>query len=100
MEKNALEASRLGETVTVGCQHVGRDQVRFWVNNPAFMSQDIQNQVFKRSLSTKGAGHGLGTFSMKLLREKYLGGKVDFHSRVGEGTTFEIVPPLEPRQPG
>ncbi len=45
-------------------------------------------QMFHRSFSTKGTGRGLGTYSMKLLSERYLGGSVTFRSIPGEGTTF------------
>jgi signal transduction histidine kinase len=44
--------------------------------------------VFQRSFSTKGTGRGLGTYSIKLLTERYLGGRVWFESAEGHGTTF------------
>jgi sensor histidine kinase regulating citrate/malate metabolism len=46
--------------------------------------------MFKRSFTTKGIGRGLGTYSMKLLGEKYLKGKVGFESSKQNGTTFYI----------
>jgi sensor histidine kinase regulating citrate/malate metabolism len=47
-------------------------------------------QVFMRSFSTKGVQRGLGTYSMKILGEQYLGGKVDFETNPKNGTTFYI----------
>lgn len=87
MVKNALEASSTGETVTLGC-HAGADFIEFHVHNPAVMPRTVQLQIFQRSFSTKGGGRGLGTYSMKLLSERYLNGKVYFTSQLDQGTTF------------
>lgn len=93
MLKNALEASEPGETVSVGGAAEGGRAV-FSVNNPAVMPKEIKLQVFNRSFSTKGAGRGLGTYSIKLLGERYLKGETGFTSEPGEGTTFTIKLPL------
>ena len=92
MVKNALEASGRGATVTVSCEEID-DGVRFWVHNPGFIPRNVQLQLFHRSYSTKGEGRGLGTFSMKLLTEKYLGGKINFISTRAGGTTFMVSLP-------
>lgn len=90
MLKNALEATPRGGLVTIGCEEQGR-QVVFRVHNPTVMSENVRLQVFQRSFSTKGqAGRGIGTYSIKLLGEDYLGGRVSFTSQEPEGTTFEI----------
>ncbi|MFW5692278.1 MAG: sensor histidine kinase [Chloroflexota bacterium] len=94
MLKNALEASDNGTTVTVGCDH-NTTHARFFVHNPAFMPRKVQLQVFQRSFSTKGAGRGLGTYSMRLLSEKYLNGTVSFVSTEEQGTTFYAEYPIE-----
>jgi signal transduction histidine kinase len=91
--KNALEAVKAGETVTVGCR-AEDGRVEFRVHNPGVMPRDVQLQMFKRSFSTKGQGHGLGTYSVKLLTENYLAGKVDFMSTPEDGTTFRVAYPL------
>ncbi len=89
MIKNALEASQAGELVTLGClARAGR--VVFWVHNPGVISPEARLQIFQRSFSTKGAGRGLGTYSIKLLGERYLRGKVSFTSSAARGTTFKI----------
>ena len=93
MVKNAVEASSVGDTILMGCQQVG-NQLRFWVHNTRYIPRDTQLQIFNRSFSTKGAGRGLGTYSMKLLGERYLGGKVTFTSHPMTGTTFQIFIPL------
>ncbi len=89
MIKNALEASMPGSTVTLLCSKSG-ENTRFSVHNSTFISPDIQLQLFKRSFTTKGVGRGIGTYSMKLLGEKYLKGKVGFKSSQENGTTFYI----------
>ncbi len=94
MVKNALEATPAGGKVVVSCHRAG-NKVEISVNNPSFMPREIQLQLFQRSFSTKGAGRGIGTYSMKLLSEKYLGGKITFTSEKDSGTTFTASYPLK-----
>lgn len=90
MVKNALEASSPGQTVTISA--IKSDQkLKIAVHNIRFIPRDIEMQVFMRSFSTKGAQRGLGTYSMKVLGEQFLGGTVDFTTTEAEGTTFFIV---------
>lgn len=94
MLKNGLEASSRGQTVTLSADC--RDGVvAAHVHNPSVIPQDVQLQIFNRSFSTKkGTGRGIGTYSMKLLGEKYLKGQVFFASTPESGTTFTIALPL------
>lgn len=89
MVKNALEASLPGSPVRLSC-HYADGKIRFSVNNENYMEKDIQLQLFQRSFSTKGFDRGTGTYSMKLLGEKYLKGKVGFDTSRESGTTFYI----------
>lgn len=89
MLKNALEAEKQGQTISLGAD-VKEDHIRFWVRNPSVMTEKIKEQVFQRSFSTKGKGRGLGTYSIKLLGEKYLGGQVGFETNQVQGTCFYI----------
>lgn len=93
MVKNALEATAPGETVTLGCNQRG-EAIEFWVHNPGYIPRRVQLQVFQRSFSTKGLGRGLGTYSIKLLGERYLKGKVSFTSSPEMGTIFQASFPL------
>ncbi len=95
MVKNALEACEPGEVVTLGCKQQGQF-AQFWVHNPAYMPRHVQLQVFNRSFSTKGKDRGLGTYSIKLISERYLQGKVSFSSSKSQGTVFTAVFPLWP----
>ena len=93
MVKNGLEGSAENETVRLSCQS-SKTGIEFLVHNPQFMPRHVQLQVFQRSFSTKGKNRGLGTYSMKLLGEQYLRGKVSFTSYPEGGTTFRIWLPL------
>jgi hypothetical protein len=84
---NALEASHPNETIEIGCRDLG-GEVELWVHNPGVMPEPVRAQIFQRSFSTKGGGRGLGTYSIKLLSERYLKGAVTFRSTPAEGTCF------------
>ena len=92
MTKNALEASKPGEIVTLGCE-ADEQGAAFWVHNPGFIPPKIQLQIFQRSFSTKGSGRGLGTYSIKLLSERYLKGHASFGTSPEQGTVFRVVCP-------
>ncbi len=87
--KNALEAIEEGATVTLRSCLDG-DTICFDVCEEAVMSPEVQVQIFSRSFSTKGSGRGLGTYSIKLITEKYLQGRVSFISNEEEGTVFTL----------
>jgi len=96
MVKNGLEATASAGVVRLGCEPAGAPggpapAVRFWVHNQGAMAPEVQLRVFQRSFSTKAErGRGLGTYGMKLLGERLLGGRVAFTSTPEAGTTFEI----------
>ncbi len=98
MIKNALEASKPGDTVTVSCARQDGG-LTISVNNPGVMPDEIQSRIFTRAFSTKGRGRGLGTYGMKLLTEDYLGGYVSFTSDDIGGTTFRAALPEELKEP-
>lgn len=90
--KNALEASQKGQTVLVSYSNDHGPVIA--VHNDTAMSEEIRLQMFQRSFSTKeGRGRGVGTYSVKLLTERFLQGTVEFVSTPGEGTTFTICLP-------
>jgi signal transduction histidine kinase len=91
--KNALEATRQGNTVVVRGEHLATE-TSISVHNPELIPRDIQLQLFQRSFSTKGGeGRGVGTYSVRLFAEQYLRGKVGFESVPGAGTSFRVVIP-------
>ncbi|MCC6650959.1 MAG: sensor histidine kinase [Candidatus Eisenbacteria bacterium] len=91
--KNALEATPPGGTVTVSAELDG-NELTASVHNDGVIPEAIQLQIFQRSFSTKGgAGRGIGTYSVKLLTERYLKGQAQFVSNDRIGTLFVIVVP-------
>jgi PAS domain-containing protein len=90
MVKNALESTISGGKVVLGCEPLKDESFRFWVHNDAFIPMEIQTQLFYKSTSTKSSERGLGTFSMRLVGEKFLKGKVNFTSSEKDGTLFMI----------
>ena len=92
--KNALESSQPGHIVTVGFESM--DGPSFSVHNDGMMSESVQCQIFQRSFTTQpGAGHGIGSFSIKILTE-LLKGTVSFTSTMESGTTFTVRLPVSP----
>jgi hypothetical protein len=92
--KNALEATKAGQSVVHGCRREGMEAV-FWCQNAACMPRSVQLQLFQRSFSTKGSGRGIGTYSIKLLTERYLKGRVSFVSTEETGTVFTVRLPVD-----
>lgn len=95
MIRNALEAAAKGDSVTISCARLDEWAV-VEVHNPAAMPREVALQVFQRSFSTKAPDRGLGTYGMKLLLERYLNGRVTFHTSPETGTTFRAHFPVSP----
>jgi hypothetical protein len=89
MMKNAVEATPENGTVLIGCDE-NENSVTFWVRNPGVIPEEAKSHIFHRYFSTKGTNRGLGTYSMRLIGEQYLKGKVHFESGKENGTTFYI----------
>ncbi len=95
MITNALEATPEGGEVRVWWDaEAGRVTFHVW-SAPA-MAPEVALRVFQRYFTTKSQqGRGLGTYGMKLIGERYLGGRVYFTTSEAEGTTFHIELPSE-----
>lgn len=93
MLKNAIEASREGQQI---CLWAVKDEetITFHVQNQTLIPREIQLQIFQRSFSTKGSSRGIGTYSIKLFSEHYLGGKVTFVSNETDRTIFSVQLPV------
>jgi signal transduction histidine kinase len=93
--KNAIEASKPGDVITLGCNE-GKTTglVEFWIHNPAFIEEEMQQHLFKPYFSTKHSTRGLGTYSIKFLTEYFLKGTVEVESTKKDGTCFRVVYPV------
>ncbi|HEY6339877.1 MAG TPA: ATP-binding protein [Bryobacteraceae bacterium] len=58
------------------------------------MLPEVQAKVFDPFFTTKSAGHGLGLAVVQGI-VRALGGSIQVSSRIGKGTTFEILLPAE-----
>ena len=92
--KNALEATPPGGVVTIACRQL-HAMMECAVRNPGEMPLAVRHQLFQRSFTTKGVGRGLGTWSAKLLGERYLGGRLSFTSSREAGTELVFALPLD-----
>lgn len=87
---NAFEATDEGGQVKSWVERSPAG-VTFFVWNRNAIPKDITKRIFQRNFSTKPEnGRGLGTYSMKLFGEEFLGGKVDFTTSDSEGTVFRF----------
>ncbi len=101
MVKNAFEATSSGGRVRVWFEMQG-ERPAFVVENDGVIPESVRPHIFERAFSTKAhKGRGIGTYSMKLLGERFLKGIVDFRCATGT-TRFSISlasAKLEPGQP-
>lgn len=92
---NAFEATADHGRIKVWLDKT-EDALSFHVWNDQKIPDKMIHRIFQRNFSTKAqAGRGIGTYSMKLLGEKILRGKVSFRTSREEGTTFTYAYPLE-----
>lgn len=90
-----MEAGSQEETIKIYSRwNETRNCVIISVQNSQVMPYASQMQVFKKSFSTKDVNRGWGTYSIKLLTEKYLKGKASFRSNETEGTIFSVELPV------
>lgn len=88
--KNALEATMNNDEVKI-YPYVSDDTIYLNVYNSQLIPESVQLQLFQRSFSTKQKkGRGVGLYSVKLIIEQNLGGKVSFVSDKQLGTVFTI----------
>jgi signal transduction histidine kinase len=91
---NAFEATKKGDEVKVWAER-GEGRLTFCVWNAQSIPPEVALRIFQRNFSTKQqAGRGVGTYSMKLIGERILGGSVAFTSTPEQGTVFRFSLPL------
>ena len=94
MLTNAFEATEDNGEVKFWFEK-GENLITFCAWNKRMIPKDVTRRVFQPHFSTKAeVGRGFGTYSMKLLGEEFLRGKVDFTSSKDQGTTFRFSLPF------
>ena len=89
--KNALQASRVGDTVTMRWLP-GEGSLVFEVHNRSYIPEADQTRLFQRVCAPDGLSH-TGTYSARLVTEKFLGGQVSFTTHRRHGTVFRVTLP-------
>jgi two-component system, OmpR family, sensor kinase len=94
---NAVQHTVGHDTIAIGSSRVGRE-VRLWVRDTGFgIAEAEQTRVFDRFRRGRSAhrryrGSGLGLAIVRTIAEAH-GGRMELHSRLGEGSTFTMVLP-------
>lgn len=94
--KNAIQAIPEDDTgiIEITCSRLKEDQVQIAVkDNGAGIPQDLQPKIFVPYFTSKSSGTGIGLAMTKNMVESS-GGKIEFSSREGVGTTFFVQLPL------
>jgi signal transduction histidine kinase len=93
--KNAMESMSDMGTITVRVETDNKDRVRVKISDTGMgLTPDEINRIFNPEYTTKEKGLGLGlTLAHEIIRGHR--GEIIVQSKVGEGTTFEILFPAE-----
>jgi K+-sensing histidine kinase KdpD len=92
---NAVEAAPANSQVCVSCEDE-EGLFAFHVWNAGKIPDRVMPHIFTRYYTTKGGvGRGLGAYSMKLIGERYLKGKVTFTTSERDGTLFSLRIPKQ-----
>jgi signal transduction histidine kinase len=92
---NALHAMGPGGLLRVSTALRGAQLEIAVADDGAGIPPEVQAQIFEPFFTTKteGRGSGLGLSTVLMVVERH-GGRIDFESRLGEGTTFRILLPV------
>jgi signal transduction histidine kinase len=93
---NALQAMQFKGTLTIGIARIGNEAVVSIGDTGAGIEEAIRSKVFDSFFTTKpsGEGSGLGLNIVRRIVKKH-GGRIDFQSEVGVGTTFFVYLPYD-----
>jgi signal transduction histidine kinase len=94
--KNAFDAMPQGGKLTISSRAAGGD-VEFMLNDTGVgMAKEVSEKIWTPFFTTKAKGMGLGLAICRRIIEAHQG-KISVNSIIGEGTTFTVTIPLEPK---
>lgn len=102
LAQNATQHTKTGDMIALGSALVGGN-AHFWVRDTgegiAFADQQRIFERFARATNScrRSEGAGLGLAIVRAIAQAH-GGRVELLSRLGSGSTFTIVIPLDPPQ--
>jgi PAS domain S-box-containing protein len=94
--KNAVDAMPDGGTLTVKSTQENNRVTIMFSDTGRGISPDIMAKLFMPLYTTKAQGMGFGLSISKRIVEAH-GGTIAVQSKVGEGTTFTVTFPVEPK---
>ena len=89
--KNSLEAEPISDITIRARQHKNSVLLTFKDSGNGIAEQDKKN-IFYPFFSNKEKGMGIGLYLTKKIIETH-GGKIEFQSELGQGTTFSVKIP-------
>ena len=93
--QNAIDATHPAGEVRVSVGAEGASAVLEVADSGCGMSEAfVRERLFRPFQTTKGNGMGIGVYEVAQYA-KEVGGRIEVHSRPGEGTRFKLVFPLE-----
>lgn len=92
--KNALEATREGDTIIVSVHALGNETQIKVIDTGMGIDKESLSGIYEPFVTTKSYGTGLGLAVVKNLVEAHYG-KIEVYSVVGKGTAFTITLPRE-----
>ncbi len=94
--ENAVEAMPHGGTIEVQSSQEDSNVKISFSDTGEGIDIDIRPKIFSPLITTKARGMGLSLAICKRIVDSH-GGKIEFESAVGKGTTFRIILPLKPK---
>jgi signal transduction histidine kinase len=94
--KNAVEAMPQGGKLAISSRVSGNDVEFTFIDTGVGIAKEVSEKIWTPFFTTKAKGMGLGLALCKRIVEAHQG-KISVDSIVGEGTTFTITIPLEPK---
>jgi two-component system NtrC family sensor kinase len=93
---NAAQAISAQGTITITTREEKNKLIIEFADDGSGMTEDVMKKIFDPFFTTKdvGSGTGLG-MSISYAIIKNHGGKIEVFSKVGKGSTFKIILPME-----